>query len=350
VEPAYRLALLTALAFVSICTMPLLIHLGHPLRGFEMFLTPSSTSAMAMFGIVYLWYLVAILLLEIWFDYRQDFVLWSRREKGFWKFVYRVLTLGADDLSPRAIRFDHATVRVLSLLGIPSAFVLHGYVGFIFGSVKANPWWSSVLMPIVFLMSAIVSGIALVMMLYAFSTWVRRKTISMPCLDSLAAYLLYAVIIDFTIEMLEIIHRRYEAEEAIHILTALVTDRLFVSMIILQILVGTVLPMIVLALVSPAFLGKVIVRTSGGVRLALYMICAMLIQVGIFSMRWNVVVGGQLFSKSLRGLQSYAPPLLGNVGVLMGLVVLATPFVILYVLTIFLPPWPDATASEPHAS
>jgi Ni/Fe-hydrogenase subunit HybB-like protein len=350
VEPAYRLALLTALAFVAICTMPLLIHLGHPLRGIEMFLTPNPSSAMAMFGLVYLWYLVAILLLEIWFDYRQDLVLWSRREHGFWKFVHSVLTLGADDLSPRAVQFDHSAVRVLSLLGIPSAFVLHGYVGFIFGAVKANAWWSSVLMPLVFLMSAIVSGVALVMLLYVFTTWVRRKTIEMACLDRLAPFLLYAIIIDFTLEVLEIIHRRYLAEEGIAILTSLVVNRLYFSMIILQILVGTVLPMIVLALVSPAFLGTIIIRTSRTVRLWAYILCGLLIQVGIFSMRWNVVVGGQLVSKSLRGLQTYVPELLGRTGLLMGIGVLITPFVVLFVLTLVLPPWPDAAASESHAS
>jgi formate-dependent nitrite reductase membrane component NrfD len=42
-------------------------------------------------------------------------------------------------------------------------------VGFIFGSVKANPWWSTPLMPVVFLFSAMVSGIAAVMVLYVVS-------------------------------------------------------------------------------------------------------------------------------------------------------------------------------------
>ena len=36
-----------------------------------------------------------------------------------------------------------------------------------------------------------------------------------------------------------------------------------------------------------------------------YVIAALLVQVGIFSTRWNVVIGGQLFSKSLRGLTVY---------------------------------------------
>ena len=72
------------------------------------------------------------------------------------------------------------------VIGIPSAFLLHGYVGFIFGSVKANPWWSTPLMPIVFLFSAMVSGIAAVMVLYMASTKLRKVAIDMRCLDTIA--------------------------------------------------------------------------------------------------------------------------------------------------------------------
>ena len=45
--------------------LPLLLHLGHPERSFEIFLTPHLRSAMAMFGFVYAWYLMAVLLLEL---------------------------------------------------------------------------------------------------------------------------------------------------------------------------------------------------------------------------------------------------------------------------------------------
>ncbi len=349
VDPMYRLALLTALAFVVMATLPLLVHLGHPERAIEMFLTPNPQSAMAMFGLVYVWYLVVILLLEIWFDYRKDFVIWARSERGVWRFIYRVLSLGVDDLSPRALQFDHTASRVLSLVGIPSAFVLHGYVGFIFGSVKANPWWSSVLMPIVFLLSAIVSGVALVLVLYVFTTWVRRRRIEMPALDRVSSFLLYALILDFALEMLEIVHRSYEAEESIEIINQLMATRLFFSMTVMQIMVGTVVPLLALSLVSPAFLGKAIVRLSDRLRLAVYIGSALLIQVGIFSMRWNVVVGGQLFSKSLRGLLSYSVHWLGIHGVVVAAGLLAVPLVILYVLTIVLPPWPDAEATVPEA-
>src|SRR3954469_16302100 len=82
IRPTYRLALLTALAFLIVAPLPLQMHLGHPERSYEMFVTPHKTSAMAMFGFVYLWYLMAVLLLEIWLHYRPQIALLSPTNHG----------------------------------------------------------------------------------------------------------------------------------------------------------------------------------------------------------------------------------------------------------------------------
>jgi predicted membrane protein len=166
VRPTYRLALLTALAFLLVAPLPLQLHLGHPERSFEMYLTPHTSSAMAMFGFVYLWYLTVVLLLEIWLEYRAEIVELAQSTTGPKRWIYRALTLGSYNVSPAARRIDDKVGYAVTVIGIPSAFLLHGYVGFIFGSVKANPWWSTPLMPVVFLFSAMVSGIAAVMVLY----------------------------------------------------------------------------------------------------------------------------------------------------------------------------------------
>jgi len=158
IEPTYRLALLTALAFLLVAPLPLQLHLGHPERSPEMYFTPHSTSAMAMFGYIYLWYLMAVLVLEIWLDYRREIVLLSQSSHGLLRMVYKVMTLGSTNISPRSLAIDNRVGWIVTLIGIPSAFLLHGYVGFIFGSIKANPWWSSPLMPIVFIFSAMVSA------------------------------------------------------------------------------------------------------------------------------------------------------------------------------------------------
>ena len=41
------------------------------------------------------------------------------------------------------------------------------------------------------------------------------------------------------------------------------------------------------------------------VRKRIYFTCASFILIGVLAMRWNVVMGGQFFSKSLRGVMSY---------------------------------------------
>ncbi len=341
VEPTYRLALLTALAFLLVAPLPLLAHLGHPERSYEIFLTPNRKSAMAMFGFVYLWYLAVVLLLEIWFEYRKDMVEWARSGRGIKRWVYYILTLGATDLSERSLRFDEAAGRWITIIGIPSAFLLHGYVGFIFGSVKANPWWSSVLMPVVFLFSAIVSGIALVLLIYMIAGLIRWKPLDMACLDKLAVFLFYAIVVDFSLELLDFLHRLYESEESIEILSQLIEGRLFTSLIVLQMVLGTLVPLTGLGLVSPALSKKGFVKVSPEFRRLIYLVCSVLVLIGIFSIRWNVVIGGQLFSKSLRGLTVYKLDLLGVEGLLMAAALLILPFVILFGLVRLLPPWLD---------
>ncbi|MDZ7401839.1 MAG: polysulfide reductase NrfD [candidate division KSB1 bacterium] len=338
VQPTYRLSLLTALAFLIVAPLPLQAHLARPERGIEMFLTPHLQSAMAMFGFVYLWYLLAVLLLEIWFDYRDNIVHWSRSETGIKKIIYKILTLGTTDVSEQSIALDRKIGKFITIIGIPSAFLLHGYVGFIFGSVKANPWWSSVLMPIVFLFSAIVSGIAMVLLLYMISNFLRGKKNNMPCLDKLGSYLLYVMLIDFSLESLDFIQRLYEAEESIKILGEMVRSKLFISLIVSQVIIGTVLPILSLAFVK-------LIRTAEAFRRAIYFITAILVQIGIFSIRWNVVIGGQLFSKSFRGLTVYKVELFGIEGLLMAIGLLVLPFVILWILVKILPPWSESDLS-----
>jgi Ni/Fe-hydrogenase subunit HybB-like protein len=341
-QPVYRLALLTALSFLLIAPLPLQAHLGHPERSFEIFLTPNTSSAMAMFGFVYAWYLMAVLLLEIWFDYRKDLVLWARDETGFRKFFHRAASLFSNDISERAIQFDKRAVRIITIIGIPSAFLLHGYVGFIFGSIKANPWWSSVLMPIVFLFSATVSGIALVLLVYMVAMPMRGKETDMKCIDKIAGFLFYAMIVDFSLEILDFVHRIYESEESIGILGRLVSTRLFVSLVVVQVLIGMIVPLIAIAF-SRAL------RAPAELRRLVYFMSAILVQVGIFSTRWNVVIGGQLFSKSFEGLTVYKQSFFGLEGLLTGIVILLLPIGIMAALFNLMPPWRDPEISAAEA-
>jgi len=335
VKPTYRLALLTALSFLLVAPLPLQLHLGHPERSLEMYLTPHRSSAMAMFGFVYLWYLMAVLLLEIWLDYRRDIVEKSKTSTGFMRFVYRVLTLGSDVVTERSLRIDERLGYFITLIGVPSAFLLHGYVGFIFGSVKANPWWSSPLMPIVFIFSAMVSGIAAVMLLYMLTSRLRGREIDIRCLDKIAQYLLYTFVIDFSLEMLDLLQRIYEADESFRSLDFMVHTRLWKSQVIVQILLGTVTPILLIGLTQ-------IWKFTDTIRKRIYGVAGCLTVIGIFAMRWNVVIGGQLFSKSFLGYTTYKMAFATREGLLTAIVLMILPFGILWVLVKLLPPWLDA--------
>ena len=330
--PTYQLALITALAFLICAPLPLIAHLGKPGRFYEILITPNGTSAMAIFGFVYLWYLMVVLLLEIWFDYRRDFVIWSREKKGIMSKVYKVLSLGVTDISPKAVNWDDRLGYIITVIGIPSAFLLHGYVGFIFGSIKANPWWSTVMMPVIFLFSAMVSGIALVMVLYMAVSFLRKVKIDMPCMDMVGKFLFYVLILDFSLESLDQVHRIYEAEESFDILHMLVNGKLYFTLFGMQLTLGMVIPLIGLGFLQ-------LFKPNALIRKIIYLSTGLMVLTGIFFMRWNVVIGGQLFSKSFHGFTSFKLGLVGSEGLFMTIIWMVLPFAVLAFLLWLMPPW-----------
>jgi Ni/Fe-hydrogenase subunit HybB-like protein len=275
---------------------------------------------------------MAVLLLEIWFDYRRDLVIWSQQSTGFKRRIYKILTLGVTDISPKALEWDEKLGYIITVIGVPSAFLLHGYVGFIFGSIKANPWWSTVMMPVIFLLSAIVSGIALVMFMYMVISRIRKVKIDMACLDEIGKFLFLVLILDFTLESLDQVHRIYEAEESFEILHLLVTGKLTYTLLIFQGLMGTVIPLLILGFFR-------ITLPEEKVRKPLYFLASSLVLFGVFFMRWNVVIGGQLFSKSFLGFTSFKLGMVGLEGFWMALFWMILPFMILSILLWLLPPW-----------
>ena len=292
---------------------------------------------MAMFGFVYLWYLMAVLLLEIWLDYRKDIVRRPRSCPAGAGSLYRVMTLGVYDVTEESLRIDDKVGRFVTIIGIPSAFLLHGYVGFIFGSIKANPWWSTPLMPIVFLFSAIVSGIALRhAALHGRLAGSRGPKIDMPCVDTIARYLLYAFLIDFSLEMLDL-HPpglrggRVVQEPRLHGRTRSSTSRRS----ILQIFFGTLIPIRLLGLLQ-------LVKLSEPARKGIYIVAGILTLIGIFAMRWNVVIGGQLFSKSFLGYTTYKMGFATREGLLPAIIVMLSAVRDPRRLVELLPPWDES--------
>jgi Ni/Fe-hydrogenase subunit HybB-like protein len=168
-------------------------------------------------------------------------------------------------------------------------------------------------------------------------TKLRRQTIDMRCVDTIAMYMFYIFIIDFSLEMLDLVHRIYEADESFRSLDFMVHTKLYFSQIVVQILLGTVTPLILL------FLAQV-VKFPEMVRKRIYVLSGCLALIGIFAMRWNVVIGGQLFSKSFLGYTTYKMSLVTREGLLVAIALTLLPLVFLWVLVKLLPPWPEKRA------
>lgn len=335
-KPVSRLALISALALLVVAPLALISHLGQPLRALNMMWTPSPTSAMAGFGYIYGFYLILVCV-EIWFMFRKDIVEFSMREGMIGKF-YGILTLGAKDLSESSLHIDHKIVGILAIVGIPSAAFLHGYVGFIFGAIKSNPWWSTPLMPVIFLLSAIVSGVALLIVVYSASCWLRKKKIDVPCLMAMNKYLWVFLMFAFILEVLEVIHIGYEGKEEWPMIKGLITQVIPFTYFGVQLSFGMVLPYFMLMFGRSQ-------RYSETTRKVLTIMSGAMILVGVLAMRFNVVIGGQLISKSLAGYAQFHVPLFKE-GIVPFMGFLILPFVLLAILVRILPPWLD---TEPAA-
>jgi len=345
-----QFSLVFSLALLPVAALPLLLHLQHPLRAMEPLMTPHFTSAISAFGIVFTTYGL-IVVSEIWFVYRGYFVAQVEALKGvggFWnslrKIVYGALTTGARDVGPEAMAIDHKAAKILAGVGIPVACFLHGYAGFIFGSVKANALWMSPLMPVIFIMSAVVSGIALCMLTYIvimeWQAFRQRskggalvageiKGAEVDIIAKAARYLLGFLVAAISLELLDLIFRGYTAMKSWDILRSVMYGKDFLNIFVLQYTLGNLVPFVLLILP-----GRTLKRT---------VLALILVLFGVFMMRWNVVIGGQAFSLSFSGYMHYHIPIIPHSvetfkeGLFGALSVAATPFVLFFIINKFVP-------------
>lgn len=354
-----RFALVFSFALLPVAMLPLTLHLQQPLRGSHVLMTPHFTSAISAFGIVFMTY-GAIVAAEIWFVYRRHIVesiaaLSAKPTRGVGDNlllrIHQVISLGATDLSDDALRADHKAVRFLAALGIPVACFLHGYAGFIFGSVKANALWMTPLMPVIFICSAVVSGIALCILSYAAFMTIRariaqrsgatHRSTETPNglrndeIRSTTRYLLLFMVLAITLELLDVIFRGYTAVKSWDILREVIYDKDFNKIFILQYGIGNVLPLILLLV--------------PGLTTRRACIACVMVLFGVLMMRWNVVIGGQAFSLTFAGFMEYHLPIIPTSletfreGLFGALLVAVTPFVLFYFLNKIFPAFPRKT-------
>ena len=338
-KPVAHFALLTSLCCMLIVPMPLLLHLGHPERAFNATITPHLTSAFAIFGYAAGFYVI-LLMLETWFVFRPHIVQQAQERKGLLRWFYQVLSLGSYDLSEKAMSYDRKWIFALAVIGIPAAHGLHGYVGFVFGSLKSREWWSSDLMPAVFLFSAIISGTALLIVLYVLSCKLRKIPVDLECLKGMAYTLWGFMMFTLVLEGVEFASLVYRGREGIEAIMEYVEGPLVIPFFILQFGIGSFIPLVLLS--------YMIWRgASGRALVAGVAASALLVLLAVLMMRWNVVIGGQEIAKTGKGLLAYHPPIFGREGILAAASVIVTPFILLWVMIQLFPPWLENAISLP---
>ncbi len=328
-RPVSRFALVFSFALLLVAPMPLLFfHLLHPERAFNVFFTPHYYSAIAAFGLVFSVYGL-IVASEIWFAYRPHFIAQSQSRKGIMGLIFKVLTLGSYDLDERTAHIDEKAVKFLAAIGIPSACFLHGYVGFIFGSVKTVAMWKSPLMPVIFLMSAIISGVALCIWTYILGMKFFRREICTDTVRSMGRVLAWFIILALTLEMLDFVFHGYTAEESWSILSKIIFGKFKFKIFVLQWGLGMLLPIILLFIPKLSTIRAFVASTC--------------VLIGVWMMRWDVVIGGQSMSKSLAGFMKYKMPIWPHTfeefreGLFSVILLLILPFIFLCIFNKFTP-------------
>ncbi len=177
---------------------------------------------------------------------------------------------------------DMKRTKMFGLIGIPLAITVHGYTGFILAFGKARAFWNTALMPFLFLVSAIVSGLALMILILMIKDrfFSKEKKVNAEIVYTLASMLGWMIVFDLflvfcDISTLSISHA--EAKETAHLILFGEMSPLFLG---IENLFGKIIPMIIV--LTPKF------RNIKTIAIA----CAFVV-VGILFMRFVVVYGGQ---------------------------------------------------------
>lgn len=331
-------SLVTAFCFGLFAAVPLLFHLGQPQRAFEVIFTPHTTSAMSIFGYVYGSYMI-LLVIEMWLVYRPYFIRRANASQGLEHMAWSVLTLGLNVYNPDSAKLDNKLEVFLAGIGIPWACTLHGYVGFIFGSVKARAWWATPLQPLIFLLSAVVSGMAMLLVMYTFIKWRQGARYDFAMIKKYTAFLWGIFILDFVLEILEVLFAAYEQGHHWSLIEPLLRGPLFESYFVVQILILSVIPFCLLGYAT-------VVDVKEKSLLYFANLGSFLLILQVLFMRFNVVIGGQMVAKSERGFAQFHWDFLSPEGVLVCVAIFVMPYLMYYIISQFIPVFGEEEAEE----
>ncbi len=264
--PIVRLAVVEATVTIATAALLIIPDLGHPQRIFNLLFHAHWLSPMIWDVTVILIYLV-LSLIYLWLYTRRDLAA-----RGSW------MALGTKDTSDAARAHDYHLTYILAWIALPAAVLVHSITAWIFGLQISRGFWYSAIMPPLFISSALVSGLALVVIL----AFVVRRTGRISFGDDLGSFLggLLAVFLAVEAFLLlsEVLAGYYPGipTDAVH---QLFSGR-YAPGFAVEVVVGIVIPFVLLAVAAWRRRPQVVV------------VAAVLALIGIFVHRANLIVIG----------------------------------------------------------
>lgn len=304
--PIAGLSLLVALTVLLAAPLNLVADLGQPGRFYELVFATHGTAPMS-WGVYLLTTYPALILVELLFAFRGALVARAHAAAGASRTAWRWLALGATRFDAADAARAHRVSRRLALLGIPWALAVHGYTGYILGVMKARPLWHTALMPVVFLVSAMVSGVAFLILVASAMERLEsggRRGLD-PAVGALLARLLAAFIaVDLVLRLFWYSIQWGYGVAAYGPVARHVFVGSFWSAVVVETVLGLGVPLAVALVPSLRRRGWALHGAAG------------LAVIGVWVFRWDTVIGGQLVPKVGAGFYAYAPPAWGGDGVL----------------------------------
>lgn len=195
-EKIGRSALLSAIVSMITAITFVFLDIGRPDHVFNSVIYWNVTSTMSWEIHFYIVYIV-LLVVELYFSMRKDLVKLSKNDDFKGK-IYRLLVFNKKEISEEDNARDKKRLKVMGIIGIPLAiFGVHGGTGSIFAVAKAQPYLNSGLFPLIFILSALVSGTALSIAIYVIKSKVKKQKVDVPMVRSLGSMLALFLAIEF---------------------------------------------------------------------------------------------------------------------------------------------------------
>ena len=278
-RPVARIAELMAISCLILATLFIFVSIGAPDRFYFLFLYGQLGSPLIWDVLIILAYLALALVLG-YFGTRADLVrcMDAMPER---RWLYRILALGYTDLSPHALGRDRKILKALAIVSIPAAVLLHSITAWILGVVKARVTWHTSLLGPLFVVSAVVSGLALVILSAIVARALLGFRIGRETIVDLGKLLAFSIPILGYFLFAELLTVTFGKEPAqMHVFREMIWGH-FAPVFWVNLIAGLLIPLLIL--ISP------LRRTMTGVGIA-----SALVVLGVFLERSNIVILPQL--------------------------------------------------------